>query len=152
MQLQIGKDKIRVSEVTIHYIHYTVPTKVISSFINAYSESLIPPRLITDEIFNNIKYRRLCSFPKWDIYLIPKESDDMEYFTFKCNDKKLQTWVYSNSNKKIIGDSKNNKAVLLSSTKESYRKVELFGYYLLFDEDTQLYTCKMDYFEEYLYN
>ena len=136
MQLQIGKDKIRVSEVTIHYIHYNVPTKVISSFINAYSESLIPPRLITDEIFNNIKYRRLCSFPKWDIYLIPKESDDMEYFTFKCNDKKLQTWVYSNSNKKIIGDS----------------KVELFGYYILFDEDTQLYTCKMDYFEEYLYN
>lgn len=78
--------------------------------------------------------------------------DKMEYFTFKCNDKKLQTWVYSNSNKKIMSDSKNNKAVLLSSTKESYRKVELFGYYLLFDEDTQLYTCKMDYFEEYLYN
>ena len=151
MQLQIGKDKIRVSEVTIHYIHYTVPTKVISSFINAYSESLIPPRLITDEIFNDIKYV-LCSYPKYEGYLFPREIDKMEYFTFKCNDKKLQTYVYPNSNKKIMGDSKNNKAVLLSSTKESYRKVELFGYYLLFDEDTQLYTCKMDYFEEYLYN
>ena len=60
--------------------------------------------------------------------------------------------MYSNSNKKIIGDSKNNKAVLLSSTKESYRKVELFGYYILFDEDTQLYKCKMDYFIENFYN
>ena len=151
MQLQIGKDKIRVSEVTIHYIHHTAPT-TISSVFNAYSESLIHPRLITDEIFNDIKYRQLCSYPKYDGYLIPKETDKMEYFTFKCNDEKLQKYLYLNLNKKIMGDNKDNKTVLLSSTKKvCIRSVELYGYYILFDEDTQLYTCKMDYFIENFY-
>lgn len=28
MYLQIGKDKIKVSEIIIHYIHYTISTKV----------------------------------------------------------------------------------------------------------------------------
>lgn len=76
----------------------------------------------------------------------------MEYFTFKCNDKKLQKRVYPNMNKKIMGDSKDNKTLLLSSTKKGYRSVDLFAYYILFDEDTQLYTCKMDHFVENLYN
>ena len=69
MQLQIGKDEIRVSEVTIHYIHYTFPEpgKVCGSL--GYSESSIKPKRITDEIFNDIKYA-LFSLPKWDIYLI----------------------------------------------------------------------------------
>ena len=151
MQLQIGKDKIRVSEVTIHYIHYTAPT-TISSIFNVYSESLIPPRHITDEIFNDIKYRQLCSYPKYDGYLIPKETDKMEYFTFKCNDKKLQKYLYLNLNKKIMGDNKDNKTLLLPSTKKGYRSVDLYGYYILFDEDTQLYTCKMDHFIENFYN
>lgn len=74
----------------------------------------------------------------------------MEYFTFKCNDKKLQK--YLNSNKKIMGDNKDNKTLLLPSTKEGYRSVDLFGYYFLFDKDTQLYTCKMDHFVENFYN
>lgn len=151
MYLQIGKDKINISNVTIHYIHYTVPTTTISSFINAYSESLIPSRRITDEIFNNINYM-LCSFPKNDIYIIPNEIDKMEYFTFKCNDKKLQKYLYLNSNKKITGIAKDNKTLLLPSTKEVYRTVELMSYYLLLDEETQLYTCKMDHFIEKSYN
>lgn len=42
----------------------------------------------------------------------------MEYFTFKCNDEKLQKYLYLNLNKKIMGDSEDNKTVLLSSTKK----------------------------------
>lgn len=76
----------------------------------------------------------------------------MEYFTFKCNDKKLQKYLYPNLSKKIMGDSKDNKTLLLSSTREGYRTIELLGYYILFDEDTQLYKCKMDYFVENFYN
>ena len=76
----------------------------------------------------------------------------MEYFTFKCNDEKLQKYLYLNLNKKIMGDSEDNKTVLLSSTKKvCIRSVDLYGYYILFDEDTQLYTCKMDYFIENFY-
>lgn len=76
----------------------------------------------------------------------------MEYFTFKCNDKKLQKYLYLNLNKKIMGDNKDNKTLLLPSTKKGYRSVDLYGYYILFDEDTQLYTCKMDHFIENFYN
>lgn len=90
----------------------------------------------------------LCSYPKYNGYLISNETDKMEYFTFKYNDKKLQKYL----NKKIMGDNKDNKTLLLPSTKEGYRSVDLFGYYILFDEDTQLYTCKMDHFVENLYN
>lgn len=148
MYLQIGKYKIRVSEVTIHYIHYTFPEpgKMRSSL--GYSESSIKPKRITDEIFNDINYA-LCS-QNYGNGFIPKAQDKMKYFTFKCNDKKLQK--YLNSNKRIMGDNKDNKTLLLPSTKEGYRSVDLFGYYILFDEDTQLYTCKMDHFVENLYN
>lgn len=149
MYLQIGKDKIDISEITIHYIHYNAQSKVVSSVNNLYTESPLEPKNITDEIFNDINYA-LFSLPKWDIYLIPKEGDKMDYFTFKCNDKKLQK--YLNLNKKIMGDNKDNKTLLLSSTKKGYRTVDLFGYYILFDEDTQLYTCKIDHFIENLYN
>lgn len=48
-------------------------------------------------------------------------------------------------------DNKDTETLLLSSTKKGYRSVDLFGYYILFDEDTQLYTCKMDYFIENFY-
>lgn len=150
MQLQIGKDEIRVSEVTIHYIHYTFPEpgKVCGSL--GYSESSIKPKCITDEIFNDIKYA--LGSQTYGNGFIPNAQDKMEYFTFKCNDKKLQKYLYPNLSKKIMGDSKDNKTLLLSSTREGYRTIELLGYYILFDEDTQLYKCKMDYFVENFYN
>ena len=148
MWLQIGKDKIKISEVTIHYIYYTFPVIGRAIYTNGYSESSIKPKRISDEIFNDINYA-LCS-QNYGNGFIPKAQDKMEYFTFKCNDKKLQK--YLNSNKKIMGDNKDNKTLLLPSTKEGYRSVDLFGYYFLFDKDTHLYTCKMDYFVENIYN
>lgn len=56
MYLQIGKDKIKISEITIHYTHYTFlkPGNVYGSL--GYSESSIKQKCITDEIFNDIKY------------------------------------------------------------------------------------------------
>lgn len=150
MYLQIGKDKIDISEITIHYIHYTFPEpgKVCGSL--GYSESSIKPKCITDEIFNDIKYA--LGSQTYGNGFIPKAQDKMEYFTFKCNDKKLQKYLYLNLSKKIIGNSKDNKTLLLPSTREGYRAIELLGYDILFDEDTQLYKCKMDYFIEYFYN
>lgn len=153
MYLQIGKDKIDISEITSHYIHSTfpVPGKICSSL--GYSESSIAPKHITDEVFNDIRYALFSRTIFWSpVGVLSKEQDIMEYFTFKCNDKKLQKYLYLNLNKKIIGDSKDNRTLLLSSTKKvCIRSVELYGYYILFDEDTQLYTCKMDHFIENFY-
>lgn len=151
MYLQIGKDKIDISEITSHYIHSTfpVPGKICSSL--GYSESSIAPKHITDEVFNDIRYALFSRTIFWSpAGLLPKEQDKMEYFTFKCNDKKLQK--YLNLNKKIMGDNKDTKTLLLPSTKEGYKSVDLYGYYILFDKELQLYKCKMDYFVENFYN
>ena len=154
MYLQIGKDKIDISEITIHYIQGGQPIPWELNVSHIYSKSDIAPKHITDEIFDDTEYEELCSYkirqtPRSIFY---KKWDIMEYFTFKCNDEKLQKYLYLNLNKKIMGDSEDNKTVLLSSTKKvCIRSVDLYGYYILFDEDTQLYTCKMDYFIENFY-
>lgn len=51
-----------------------------------------------------------------------------------------------------MGDNKDTKTLLLPSTKERYKSVDLYGYYILFDKELQLYKCKMDYFVENFYN
>jgi len=150
MYLQIRKDKIDISEITSHYIHSTfpVPGKICSSL--GYSESSIAPKHITDEVFNDIRYALFSRTIFWSpAGVLPKEQDKMEYFTFKCNDRKLQK--YLNLNKKIMGDNKDTKTLLLPSTKERYKSVDLYGYYILFDKELQLYKCKMDYFIENFY-
>ncbi len=154
MWLQIGKEQIKISEIIIHYIHYQPPLwykRRRTMF--GYSESTTKPQPVTDENFNNIPFSICQNFVPLipgdkNSILIPEDIVKVKYFTFKCNVKKLQKYL----NKKIMGDSKDVKTILYPSTKEVFRTIDLFGYYILFDEDTSLYTCKIDHFEENFYN